>query len=86
MRELTNYGARVVVYDPWIDHDEAEHEYGIRPIKRLREGVYEAADLAVAHKEFRDQGIGSIRKACKKQHVVYDIKYLFPAAQVDGRL
>jgi UDP-N-acetyl-D-galactosamine dehydrogenase len=42
--------------------------------------------VAVAHKEFRDQGIGAVRKACKKNHVVYDIKYLFPAAQVDGRL
>ena len=23
-------------HDPWIDADEAEHEYGIRPIKRVR--------------------------------------------------
>jgi UDP-N-acetyl-D-glucosamine/UDP-N-acetyl-D-galactosamine dehydrogenase len=86
VRELKNYGAKVDVYDPWIDHDEAEHEYGIRPIKRPRDGVYDAAVIAVAHKEFRDQGIGAVRKACKKTHVVYDIKYLFPANQVDGRL
>ena len=86
VRELAHYGADVDVYDPWIDHDEAEHEYGIRPIKRPRDGVYDAAVVAVAHKEFRDQGIGAVRKACKKNHVVYDIKYLFPAAQVDGRL
>ena len=31
VRELKNYGAKVDVYDPWIDRDEAEHEYGIRP-------------------------------------------------------
>jgi UDP-N-acetyl-D-galactosamine dehydrogenase len=86
VRELGNYGAKVDVYDPWIDRDEADHEYGIRPIKRPREGAYDAAVLAVAHKEFRDQGIGAVRKACKKNHVIYDIKYLFPAAQVDGRL
>jgi UDP-N-acetyl-D-glucosamine/UDP-N-acetyl-D-galactosamine dehydrogenase len=86
VRELRNYGAKVDVYDPWIDAEEAEHEYGIRPIKRPREGIYDAAVLAVAHKEFRDQGIGALRKACKKNHVIYDIKYLFPAAQVDGRL
>ncbi len=52
----------------------------------MRDGAYDAAVLAVGHKEFRDQGIASIRKACKKNHVVYDIKYLFPADQVDGRL
>ena len=66
VRELKNYGAKVDVYDPWIDRDEAEHEYGIRPIKRMRDGAYDAAVLAVGHKEFRDQGIASVRKACKK--------------------
>ena len=86
VRELRNYGADVDVFDPWIDPDEAEHEYGIRPIKRLRDGVYDAAVLAVAHKQFREMGIASVRKACKKTHVVYDIKYLFNADHVDGRL
>jgi UDP-N-acetyl-D-glucosamine/UDP-N-acetyl-D-galactosamine dehydrogenase len=86
VRELTNYGAEVEVFDPWIDAAEAEHEYGIRPIKRLREGAYDAAVLAVGHKQFRDMGIARVRKACKKKHVVYDIKYLFAADQVDGRL
>jgi len=86
VRELKNYGAKVDVFDPWIDRDEAEREYGIRPIKRVRDGAYDAAVLAVRHKEFRDQGIASIRKACKKNNVIYDIKYLFPADQVDGRL
>jgi len=27
-----------------------------------------------------------VRKLCKKNHVVYDIKHVFPAAAVDGRL
>jgi UDP-N-acetyl-D-glucosamine/UDP-N-acetyl-D-galactosamine dehydrogenase len=86
VRELKNYGAKVDVYDPWIDRDEAEHEYGIRPVSRIKDGVYDAAVVAVGHKEFRDLGMVNIRKACKKQHVVYDIKYVFPANQVDGRL
>jgi UDP-N-acetyl-D-glucosamine/UDP-N-acetyl-D-galactosamine dehydrogenase len=86
VRELQNYGATVDVFDPWIDADEAEHEYGIRPIKRLRDGVYDAAVVAVGHKQFRDMGIGNLRKACRKKHVVYDIKYVFAADQVDGRL
>jgi UDP-N-acetyl-D-galactosamine dehydrogenase len=86
VRELGIYGAKVDVYDPWIDRAEAEHEYGIRPISRVRDGVYDAAVLAVGHKEFREQGINAVRKACKKNHVVYDIKYVFGADQVDGRL
>jgi UDP-N-acetyl-D-galactosamine dehydrogenase len=86
VRELKNFGAKVDVFDPWIDADEAEHEYAIRPISRVRDGVYDAAVIAVGHKEFRDKGIASVRKACKKNHVVYDIKYVFGADQVDGRL
>jgi len=86
VRELGNYGADVEVYDPWIDADEAEHEYGIRPIKRLRNGKYDAAVVAVGHNQFREMGIGQVRKACKKSHVIYDIKYVYPADQVDGRL
>jgi UDP-N-acetyl-D-galactosamine dehydrogenase len=86
VRELKNFGARVDVHDPWIDREEAEHEYGIRPISRVRDGAYDAVVLAVGHKEFRDHGIANIRKACKKTHVIYDIKYVFPAADVDGRL
>ena len=42
--------------------------------------------LAVGHKQFRDMGIAAVRKVCKPNHVVYDIKYVFPADQVDGRL
>jgi UDP-N-acetyl-D-galactosamine dehydrogenase len=86
VRELQRYGAKVDVYDPWIDRAEAEHEYGIRPITRVRDGAYDAAVVAVGHKEFREQGIARVRKACKKSHVVYDIKYVFGANEVDGRL
>jgi UDP-N-acetyl-D-glucosamine/UDP-N-acetyl-D-galactosamine dehydrogenase len=86
VRELGAHGATVDVYDPWIDADEAEHEYGIRPIRRVRDGVYDAAVVAVGHKQFRDLGIDKVRKACKKNHVVYDIKYVFGADEVDGRL
>ena len=86
VKELQRFGARVDVYDPWIDRAEAEHEYGIRPVKRVTPGVYDAAVLAVGHKEFRDQGVAQVRRACKKNHVVYDVKYVFPSDQVDGRL
>jgi UDP-N-acetyl-D-glucosamine/UDP-N-acetyl-D-galactosamine dehydrogenase len=86
VRELKNYGAKVDVFDPWIDHEESQHEYGIRPVRKIKPGTYDAAVVAVGHKEFRDMGLANIRKACKKLHVIYDIKYVFPAAQVDGRL
>jgi UDP-N-acetyl-D-glucosamine/UDP-N-acetyl-D-galactosamine dehydrogenase len=86
VRELKRFGARVDVFDPWIDRAEAEHEYGIRPIRRISAGSYDAAVVAVGHRQFREQGVTSVRNACKKNHVIYDIKYVFPSNQVDGRL
>ena len=86
VRELANYGAKVEVYDPWVNAAEAEHEYGIKPIRKPAKGRYDAIVLAVAHKEFRDMGIAAIRRFARRPHVLYDIKYVFEASEVDGRL
>ncbi len=86
IRELRKYGALVDVYDPWIDAREARHEYGLRPIRSPRRGHYDAAVLAVAHREFKALGATAIRRLCRRNHVLYDIKYTFSASEVDGRL
>jgi len=86
IRELQKYGAKVDVHDPWVDADEAAHEYGLRPIRKPARHRYDAVVLAVAHQEFKEQGVKAIRGYAKKQHVLYDIKYVFDAEQVDGRL
>ena len=38
VRELKKYGAKVDVFDPWVDADEAEHEYGLRPVRKAQAG------------------------------------------------
>jgi UDP-N-acetyl-D-galactosamine dehydrogenase len=86
VRELEKYGAVVDIYDPWADGQECRHEYGVRPIRTLKPRTYDAAVLAVAHREFHDIGAAGVRRLCKKNHVVYDIKHVFRAAEVDGRL
>ncbi len=86
IKELKKYGAKVDVHDPWVDADEAVHEYGIRPVRQPRKGAYDAVVLAVAHKEFKEMGAKAMRAFARKPHVLYDIKYLFPPDQVDGRL
>ena len=86
VRELKKYGASVDVYDPWVDRSEAEHEYGIRPIKRPAQGDYDAVVVAVAHNQFRKMGIEKVRAFAKKKHILFDIKYVFKTEEVDGRL
>jgi len=86
IQELRKYGALVEVYDPWVDGAEARHEYGLRPIRTLRKGRYDAVVLAVAHHQFKEMGAPAMRRLCRRNHVLYDIKYAFPKDQVDGRL
>jgi UDP-N-acetyl-D-galactosamine dehydrogenase len=86
VKELEKYGARVDVCDPWADPDEAEHEYGLRPVKKVKDGTYDAVVMGVAHDEFRKMGIKKVRALGRKNHVLYDIKYVFKADEVDARL
>jgi UDP-N-acetyl-D-glucosamine/UDP-N-acetyl-D-galactosamine dehydrogenase len=84
--EFEDYGAQVDVYDPWVSADEAEHEYGLRPITELKEGVYDAVILAVAHREFQAMGSKKIRALCKEKGVLFDVKNILPVEDVDARL
>jgi len=86
IRELEKYGAKVDVFDPWIDRAEAKHEYGVRPLRALNGVKYDTAVLAVSHNEFKEMGIRAIRKLLKPTSVIYDIKHLFRRDEVDGRL
>jgi UDP-N-acetyl-D-glucosamine/UDP-N-acetyl-D-galactosamine dehydrogenase len=84
--ELENVNCNVDVYDPWLDKSEAKHEYDIEPVDAPTEGKYDAIILAVAHDEFKEMGVAALRKFAKANHVLYDIKYILPAEEVDGRL
>ncbi len=84
--ELEQFHARVDVYDPWIDAREAEHEYGIRPIRTLIAEQYDAIIVAVGHREFKAMGAAAIRALGKPNAVLFDVKYVLPREAVDGRL
>ncbi|MEI2790780.1 MAG: Vi polysaccharide biosynthesis UDP-N-acetylglucosamine C-6 dehydrogenase TviB [Steroidobacteraceae bacterium] len=86
VQELKKYGCNVDVFDPWADADEAEREYKLRPVRKIKSGTYDAVIMGVAHQEFRDMGIKKVRALGKKKHVLYDIKYVFRSDDVDGRL
>jgi len=86
VRELAKHGARVDLYDPWADAAEVRHEYRLKLTREPNKKYYDVAVLAVAHREFRELGARGVRRLCRRPHVLYDIKHLFPAAQTDGRL
>ncbi len=85
-KALIDWGLEVDVFDPWVNPDEVRHEYGFDVIAEPAVGAYDGVILAVAHEDFRKQGADAFRKLGKPDHVLYDLKYLFDAADTDARL
>ena len=86
VKEFEGFNCNVDVCDPWVDKDEAVHEYNIKPIDKPVKGKYDAILLAVSHDEFKALTVEQIRAYGKDNHVLYDIKYLIKANESDGRL
>lgn len=86
VKELKEYGIQVDVFDPWVNPQEAEHEYSITPVTEPATAAYDGIVLAVSHNQFKDMGIVKVRALGKKEHILYDLKYLFTAAESDLRL
>jgi UDP-N-acetyl-D-galactosamine dehydrogenase len=61
MLVLKSYGCTVDVYDPWVSSEEAEAEYGIRPIPEPSAGKYDGILIAVGHGQFREMGATKVR-------------------------
>lgn len=84
--ELKDYNCVVDVYDPWVSTEAAKEEYGIIPVAKPGQGVYDVIIVAVAHRQFKDMESNAIRRFGKPGHVLYDLKYILPATQSDLRL
>lgn len=86
VKELAEYNIQGDIYDPWINAEEALHEYGVRPVSEPEQGAYDGIILAVAHQQFKEMGVEKIRAFGKAGHVLYDLKYLLRADESDLRL
>jgi UDP-N-acetyl-D-galactosamine dehydrogenase len=86
VRELAEYNIAVDICDPWVDGQEARHEYEVDLTSTPEPGTYDAIVLAVAHDEFRAMGAEKIRSLGKPRHVLYDLKYILNSDQSDIRL
>ncbi|MBE0508387.1 MAG: Vi polysaccharide biosynthesis UDP-N-acetylglucosamine C-6 dehydrogenase TviB [Marinospirillum sp.] len=84
--ELREYGVQVDIYDPWVDPNEAQEEYGLSLVTHPEQSAYEGVILAVAHHQFKDLGAEGIRQLCKSEAVLYDLKYVLKAEEADLRL
>lgn len=82
VKALEDYGIQVTIFDPWANPAEVHHEYGLTTVNQKPNVAFDAVVLGVAHAEFIDLDIHSLRKTCS---VLYDVKGVLTEG-VDGKL
>jgi len=86
LAELAEFDINVDVFDPWVNPDEAKHEYDVDLISAPKKEHYDAVIFAVAHDQFKALSVSDIKALMKNEHVIYDLKYMFDAELSDIRL
>ena len=84
--EFKSFHCNVDVFDPKADKLEALEEYNIELVNEPGQGKYEAIVFAVAHDEFKQLSIDTVKSYAVKKHLIYDTKLIFKENEVDGRL
>lgn len=83
---LKEYTPNIAVCDDWVDAERVRKEYGIeiKKTENINQDIrYDAAILAVAHRQFADI---DLRRLVPEPGVVYDVKGVLPRHQIDARL
>jgi len=86
LSELAEFDVNVDVYDPWVNPEEAKNEYNVDLISAPKQGYYDAVIFAVAHNQFKALSANEIKALMKKDHVIYDLKYMLDSELADIRL
>jgi UDP-N-acetyl-D-galactosamine dehydrogenase len=82
IKALEDYGIQVTIFDPWANLAEVQHEYGLTVLNEVPTTTFDAVVLGVAHAEFINLDIKSLRK---KSSILYDVKGVLVEG-VDGKL
>ncbi len=77
INKLKKFKCKLDLYDPWANKLEIKKIYKNYPILKPIQKKYDSVVIAVAHEIFKDLGIKSIKRLCKKNHIIYDLKSLF---------
>lgn len=84
VKALKEYNLNITIFDPWANPAAVKHEYGLEVVNELpKDEKFDAAILAVAHREFEGMNVESV---LKPKHVIFDVKATRPAESIDARL
>ena len=82
INELKSYGAQVFVHDPVPEPEEARHEYGLELTSWEELPTADAMVVAVAHRRFRDMGVGKLALKIVKGGAFVDVKSQFQPGEL----
>lgn len=82
---LKEYDVNITIWDPWANPSEVKREYKVVSVKELSNSlpIFDAAILAVAHREFLDFNFD---KFLNEKSIIYDVKSFLPKESIDARL
>ena len=86
INELKNFGINIDIHDPVAEPEQVKDQYGYELLPHLDKDKYDAVVIAVAHEEFIEMGAKKINKLLKKDHILYDLKYILDSSSSDLRL
>ena len=84
--QLMKFHCNIDFYDPWVNHKNIEKKYGVIPKTKLIKKTYDVVLISVAHDKFKVLGAKYISNLCKKNHILNNLKNLFPKVQDSLRL
>lgn len=75
------------IYDPWVNSEEIELEYGFEPISYLENRVYDTIILSLAHDQFKQMSAQNYFDSAKSdKYVLYGLKYILNSAELSIRI
>ncbi len=83
---LADWQIKAELYDPWVDADEVERAWGVRPLPEWPVGRFDAVIVAVAHDAFKALDDARIQALLCPEYVLFDVKAIWPRAMVTERL
>ena len=86
IQNLKNKRHNVDVFDPYVDQKEVKKLHNLNLRNKLTKRGYDLIIVTVGHEKFKKMGAKKIRALGNKQHILYDLKYIFSQEETDLRL
>lgn len=81
IKQLSRFGIKPTVVDPWASERDAMHEYGVALAKIEDVSDADCVIVAVAHNEFKKMSLGAIKKLYREcpddEKVLIDVKGIY---------